>query len=85
MGMKKLQRKEEGEEQVTRGHNIVAEGWAGASYPHPYPMPLSQTQKKTSKTLNFALFVSTDQRTNGPTDQLNDGRTKPLTELRVRN
>ena len=24
-------------EQVTRGHNIVANGWAGASNPHPYP------------------------------------------------
>ena len=25
--------------QVTRGHNIVADGWAGASNPHPHPMP----------------------------------------------
>ena len=24
-------------EQVTRGHNIVADGWAGASNPHPHP------------------------------------------------
>ena len=25
--------------QVTRGHNIVADGWAGASIPHPHPNP----------------------------------------------
>ena len=24
--------------QVTRSHNIVADGWAGASNPHPHPM-----------------------------------------------
>ena len=27
----------EKEKQVTRGHNIVADGWAGASNPHPHP------------------------------------------------
>ena len=57
--------------QVTRGHDIVVDGWAGAPYPHPYPMPLSHTQKKTSKTLIFALFDSCpwiDRRTNGPMD-----------------
>ena len=27
--------------QVTRGHNIVADGWAGASNPQPHPKPLS--------------------------------------------
>ena len=26
-------------EQVTRGHNIVADGWAGAANPHPHPRP----------------------------------------------
>ena len=41
--------------QVTRGHNIVVDGWAGASYPNSYPMLISHT-KKTSKTLIFALF-----------------------------
>ena len=25
--------------QVTRGHNIVADGWAGASNPHPFSNP----------------------------------------------
>ena len=25
--------------QVTRGHNIVADGWAGAFKPHPHPNP----------------------------------------------
>ena len=28
-------------QQVTRGHNIVAGGWAGASNPHPHPKPHS--------------------------------------------
>ena len=26
-------------QQVTRGHNIVADGWAGASNLHPHPNP----------------------------------------------
>ena len=41
------------ERQVTRGHNIVADGWARASNPHPHPNPpntLKHTQKE-SKTL----------------------------------
>ena len=25
--------------QVTRGHNIVADGWAGANNPHAYSLP----------------------------------------------
>ena len=50
--------------QVTRGHNIVVDGWAGAANPHPYPTPhlnpfptLTHTQK-ASKTLVFPLFDS---------------------------
>ena len=67
--------------QVTRGHNIVADGWAGASNPHPHPNPLPTLKhtQKVSKTLVFPLFNSitmtdgpTDQRTNGPTDQRTD-------------
>ena len=35
--------------QVTRGHNIVADGWAGASNPHPHlnPQPNRQTYTKS--------------------------------------
>ena len=61
--------------QVTRGHNIVADGWAGASNPHPHPDPpptLKHTQK-VSKMLVSPLFNSVtmmDQRTDGLTDQL---------------
>ena len=71
--------------QVTRGHNIVADGWAGASnpHPHPYPSPMLKHTQKVSKTLVFPLFnsMTMDQWTDGWTD----GRTKPLIELRVRN
>ena len=76
----------ERKEQVTRGHNIVADGWAGAANPHPHPTPLpTQTHtQKASKTLIFPLFDSFS-RTDRPTDRRTDGRTKPLIELRVRN
>ena len=67
-------------QQVTRGHNIVADGWAGAVNPHPHPMPHptpfpTQTHtRKASKTLVFPLFDSWS-RTDGPTDRRTDGRT----------
>ena len=73
--------------QVTRGHNIVADGWAGASNPHPHPNPgptLKHTQK-VSKRVVVNSITMTDRPTNGPTDRPTDGRTKPLIELRVRN
>ena len=47
-------------QQVTRGHNIVADGWAGASNPHTHPNPpptLKHTQK-VSKMLVSPLFNS---------------------------
>ena len=55
------------------GHNIVADGWAGASNPHQHPNPpptLKHTQKE-SKTLVFPLF-------NSISDWPTDGWTKPL-------
>ena len=57
------------DEQVTRGHNIVADGWAGASNPPPHPKPpptLKHTQK-VSKMLD-ENDKSTDQWTDGLTD-----------------
>ena len=85
---------------MTRGHNIVADGWAGASNPHIHPNPPStlKTTQKVSKTLVFPLFDSiitdrrTDGRTDGPTDGRTDrrtdgptdGRTDPLIEMRRR-
>ena len=74
------------EKQVTWGHNIVADGWAGAANSHPHPMPhptplptplpkQSHTQK-ASKMLVFPLFDSctpTDRRTNA-TDGRTDGQ-----------
>ena len=39
--------------QLTRGHNIVADGWAGASNPYPPPTPHihSNLKKKQSRTV----------------------------------
>ena len=72
-------------EQVTRDHNIVADGWAGASNPHPYPnpQPTHKHTQKVSKTLVFPLFDSwvTDQRTDGPTDRPMDQLTDHHSEL----
>ena len=61
---------------MTRGHNIVADGWAGASNPNPYLNPSSTLKhtQKVSKTLVFPLFNS--MTSDGPTD----GQTKPLME-----
>ena len=62
-------------EQVTRGHNIVADGWAGASNPQPYPkscQPHTNTHRKYPKRLFFCILTRSL-----PTDQRTDGRTKP--------
>ena len=61
-------------QQVTRGHNIVADGWAGASNPHPHLMPPPSTPKpkKASKTLVFQFSTRglwTNGRTDGRTDK----------------
>ena len=71
-----------GKKQVKRGHNIVADGWAGAAnshphqMPHPTPLPTQTHTKKAPAMLVFSLFDSCS---------LTDGRTEPLIELRVRN
>ena len=60
--------------QVTRGHNIVADGWAGAYKPHPHPNPpptLIHTQKE-SKYPVFNSITMTDRRTDPRTDQRTD-------------
>ena len=41
--------------QVTRGHHIVADGWAGAANPHPHPTPFP-TQKHSQKASNRTFF-----------------------------
>ena len=64
----------------TRGHNIVADGWAGAANlqphprPHPTPFPTQTHTRRASKTLVFPLFDSiiTDRRTDEPMDQRTD-------------
>ena len=73
--------------QVMRGHNIVADGWAGASNPIHTPNPtLSHANiHKTYQKCSFLNFSTRSPRTDGRTDGWTNGRTKPLIELRVRN
>ena len=40
-------------EQVTRGHNIVADGWAGAANPHPHPTPHPTPLPTQTQTQSF--------------------------------
>ena len=70
-----LRQKDRRRKQVTRGHNIVADGWAGASNPlaTPKPTPNTQTHTKSIKNARFPTFQlddpgRTDRRTDGPTD-----------------
>ena len=51
--------------QVTRGHNIVADGWAGASNHHTHPIP----SPKRILNARFPTFQLDDPgRTDGRTD-----------------
>ena len=54
-------------QQVTLGHDIVADGWAGVSnyYSYPRPHSIHKRTKKESKTLICPLFysITTDRRT----------------------
>ena len=70
--------------QVMQGHNIVADGWAGAANPHPnptphsIPLPTQTPSKKASKTLVFPLFHLCTQMEgwmDGRTDRQMDGQT----------
>ena len=47
MTFRERKKKTKKKEQVTRGHNFVADGWAGASNPYPYPN--SHPQKRVVK------------------------------------
>ena len=63
---------------MTQGHNIVADGWAGASNPQPNPNPHpshTNIHKKYPKRLFFHFLTQSlriDQRSNGPMDQRMD-------------
>ena len=59
---------------VTRGHNIVADGWARASNPHPHPNP-AHTLKHTQKVFKNAHFSTFWLLIHGQTDRLKDGPT----------
>ena len=56
--------------QVTQGHNIIADRWAGASNPHPNPTPDTHLQKHL-KRLSYHFLTHV----HGPTDQRMDRRT----------
>ena len=68
--------------QVTRGHNIVADGWAGAANPHPHPTPNpppnspsnTDIHKKLLKRSFSNFWTSWHARTNGRTDGQMDGQ-----------
>ena len=75
--------------QVTRGHNIVAEGWSGASNPQPHsnhtpnpPSAHSHTNNINCSIKNTCFLRFQLKRDNS---SVTDGRTKPPIELRVRN
>ena len=73
---------------MTRGHNIVEDGWAETSNSHPHIKPTTRLMhtQKVSKTLVFPLLnsMTPDGPADGRTDGWMDGRTKLLAELRVR-
>ena len=61
-------RQEKAAEQVTRGHNIVAAGWAGAFNPHLHPTPIP-TLTQAYKMLVSHFLNHTHGPTDGPTDK----------------
>ena len=81
---------------MERGHNIVADGWAGAANPQPHPKPTTYPPPTHSHTNNtncsiinthFSSFQLecdnssvTDGPTDGPMDQRTDGRTDGRTK-----
>ena len=66
---------------------VVADGWAGASNPHPHPNPLTPHTNIHKKYLkhSFFHFLTRSPWTNGWTNGPTDRRTKPFIELRVHN
>ena len=71
------------------GHNIVADGWAGASNSHPHPhalLPKHTHSQKASKTLVplFDLFPRINGQTDGRTDGWTDGWRDEWTEASYR-
>ena len=57
---------------MTRGHNIIADGWAGASNPNPYPKSPTHMQKKVSKQSFPHFSTCVHGRTNRRTNQRMD-------------
>ena len=88
MKVSKLAKMQETFQQVTRGHNIVADGWAGASNPHQHPnLPptLKFTQKVSKLKRSFPRFSArspwqTDGWPNGRMNGRKNGQTDRLTD-----
>ena len=84
------------EKQVTQGHNIVADGWAGASNPQPHPTPIPNTPPTIewcnrfngmmqSTLIVFNSSVTTQAwRKDRRTDRQTDGRMDERTDGRGR-
>ena len=72
-------------EPVMRGYNIVADGWAGVSNPHPHPKATPPHSQPNTSIYNARFTTFRLVLTDGRTDGWTGGRKKPLIELRVRN
>ena len=62
--------------QVTRGHNIFSDGWAGASnlHPHPYLNPQTQTYTNKYPECLFSHFFTWSLWTDRPTERWTNGQ-----------
>ena len=59
---------------MTRAHNVIGDGWAGASTPPPNPHALTDNQKQ-HQIFMFSHFSTRSSWTDQQPDRLTNGRT----------